>query len=178
MTRTICNHTGLAVGQRPKKSARPREEMARASTPRKRRREALMASAAYANVWPTSRQTSLSPRTDQSARYGSACSMARSTTISTRVVAAAACGNRLGANMAAATAGAVFAARHRGHTDHSKTLFSMVVSSMATYERDRDSPSISCYPLGNMEPQGARGRYAWHHEPQAPSMPISGVEYA
>src|SRR5262249_9214116 len=94
-------------------------------------REALMASAAYANVWPTSRQTSLSPRTDQSARYGSACSRARSTTISKRVVAAAACGNRCGAYMVAATAGAVCAIRHKGQTDHSQTLFSIVISSIA-----------------------------------------------
>src|SRR3989442_1446444 len=220
MTMTICSHAGLAVGQIPKRSVRPREEMARASTTRKRTREALMASAAYANVWPTSRQTSRSPRTDQAARYGSACSIARSTKISTRVVAAAACGNRCGANMVAATAGAVFTARHRGQMDHSTTLFSMVVSSMATEkpvgqsharhellpeagarhermleavssmpwlglrqlrchacERHRDSPSVSCYPLGNMEHPSARGRGAWHHEPQAPSMPTSGGEY-
>jgi len=50
MTMTICSQTGLAAGQRPKTSARPRKERALASTTKKRMREALMASAAYTTV--------------------------------------------------------------------------------------------------------------------------------
>jgi len=68
MTMTICSQTGLSLGQMPKRSAKPSEEITPARTTRKNRCEALTASAAYTTVWPTSRQISLSPRTDQSAR--------------------------------------------------------------------------------------------------------------